>query len=58
MRRLGVVGRDGLAERLGGRDALDGRGVAEAFCESVAADHPDATHDVPAYRVRADLFRE
>ena len=32
--------------------------TAEAFCESVAADRPDATHNVPAYRVRADPFRE
>ena len=32
--------------------------AAEAFCESVAADHSDATHNVPAYRVRADPFRE
>ena len=32
--------------------------AAEAFCESVAADHPEASHSVPAYRVRADPFRE
>ena len=32
--------------------------AAEAFCESVAADHPEASHNVPAYRVRADPFRE
>jgi len=32
--------------------------TAEAFRDSVEADHPDATHHVPAYRVRADPFRE
>jgi len=31
---------------------------AEAVLEAVAADHPDATHHVPAYRVRADPVRE
>lgn len=31
---------------------------AEETIASVAADHPDATHVVPAYRVRADPFRE
>ena len=31
--------------------------AAEAFRESVAAEFPDATHHVPAYRVRADPFR-
>ena len=31
--------------------------AAEAFVESVAAEYPDATHYVPAYRVRADPFR-
>ena len=32
--------------------------AAEAFCEEVAAEYDDATHHVPAYRVRADPFRE
>lgn len=32
--------------------------AAEAFVGSVREDHPDATHVVPAYRVRADPFRE
>lgn len=31
---------------------------AEAFVASVREDHPDATHVVPAYRVREDPFRE
>jgi uncharacterized YigZ family protein len=32
--------------------------AAEGFLEEVESEHPDATHDVPAYRVRADPFRE
>lgn len=32
--------------------------AAEAFCESVAADYPEASHSVPAYRVRSGPFRE
>ncbi|MFB6107182.1 MAG: YigZ family protein [Halobacteriaceae archaeon] len=32
--------------------------AAEAFIEEVRAAHPDATHNVPAYRVRADPRRE
>ncbi len=35
----------------------EGAEAAEAFVEAVRADHPDATHVVPAYRVRADPFR-
>ncbi|MEF8840097.1 MAG: YigZ family protein [Haloarculaceae archaeon] len=31
---------------------------AEAFVTEVSEAHPDATHNVPAYRVRADPFRE
>ncbi len=31
---------------------------AEAFIEEVRTEHDDATHNVPAYRVRADPFRE
>ena len=37
---------------------VEGVDAAEAFLEAVRADHPDATHNVPAYRVRADPFRE
>lgn len=32
--------------------------AAEAFVDEVESEHPDATHNVPAYRVRADPFRE
>ena len=31
---------------------------AEAFIDEIEAEHHDATHNVPAYRVRADPFRE
>lgn len=33
-------------------------GAAESFVAEVRAEHGDATHNVPAYRVRADPFRE
>lgn len=32
--------------------------AAEAFIEGVEGEYDDATHNVPAYRVRADPFRE
>jgi uncharacterized YigZ family protein len=32
--------------------------AAEAFVDEVRAEHADATHNVPAYRVRADPLRE
>jgi len=32
--------------------------AAEAFVERVGEEYADATHNVPAYRVRADPFRE
>ena len=32
--------------------------AAESFIEDVRAEYDDATHNVPAYRVRADPFRE
>ncbi len=31
---------------------------AEQFVEAIAAEYDDATHNVPAYRVRAEPFRE
>ena len=31
---------------------------AEGFVEEIRTEHDDATHNVPAYRVRADPFRE
>ncbi|WP_257299400.1 YigZ family protein [Haloarchaeobius sp. FL176] len=32
--------------------------AAEAFVDEIRAEYDDATHNVPAYRVRADPFRE
>ena len=32
--------------------------AAETFVESISAEYDDATHNVPAYRVRADPLRE
>ena len=32
--------------------------AAEAFVDSIREEYADATHNVPAYRVRADPFRE
>lgn len=32
--------------------------AAEAFVDSIREEHADASHNVPAYRVRADPFRE
>ncbi|WP_327050740.1 IMPACT family protein [Halomicrococcus gelatinilyticus] len=32
--------------------------AAEAFVDAIRERHPDATHNVPAYRVRADPLRE
>ena len=32
--------------------------AAEAFCEEIRKQYADATHNVPAYRVRASPFRE
>ncbi|MFB6139968.1 MAG: YigZ family protein [Halosimplex sp.] len=32
--------------------------AAKDFVDEVRAEYPDATHNVPAYRVRADPFRE
>ena len=32
--------------------------AAEAFCEEIREQYADATHNVPAYRVRASPFRE
>ena len=36
-------------------DAVD---EAESFVDAICERHPDATHNVPAYRVRADPLRE
>lgn len=32
--------------------------AAEVFVDAIQAEHPDATHAVPAYRVRADPLKE
>ncbi len=59
-----VAGRGAAAFEMRGSEFLGRvapvRGVeaAEAFVESVRGEFPDATHVVPAYRVRADPFRE
>jgi uncharacterized YigZ family protein len=37
---------------------VDSVADAEAFIEEIEAAYADATHNVPAYRVRADPFRE
>jgi uncharacterized YigZ family protein len=46
------------SEFIGHAAPVETIGEAEAFIEAVRADHPDATHNVPAYRVRSDPFRE
>ncbi len=46
------------SEFLGLVTPVDGVDAAEAFVAEVRAEHPDATHHVPAYRVReGDLLR-
>ncbi len=61
-RTLSTPGRSRLAVRdsefLGRAAPVEDVPAAEAFVESVAAEFPDASHHVPAYRVRADPFRE
>lgn len=37
---------------------VDSVDMAEAFVKETRQDHPDATHHVPAYRVRTDPLRE
>ncbi|WP_440006816.1 IMPACT family protein [Halomicrococcus sp. SG-WS-1] len=46
------------SEFLGYAAPADTASAAEAFVAEVEERHPDATHNVPAYRVRADPFRE
>ncbi|WP_135821649.1 IMPACT family protein [Halostella litorea] len=46
------------SEFLGHVAPVGGVDDAEAFVEEVRAEYDDATHNVPAYRVRADPFRE
>jgi uncharacterized YigZ family protein len=59
-----VAGRGQVAFEVRGSEFLghvapaDTVDAAEAFLGEVRAAHPDATHAVPAYRVRADPLRE
>lgn len=46
------------SEFLGHVRPVDAVDAAESFVESVAAEYDDATHNVPAYRVRADSAGE
>jgi uncharacterized YigZ family protein len=46
------------SEFVGHAEPVDDVAGAETFIEGVEADHPDATHNAVAYRVRADPFRE
>jgi len=46
------------SEFIGRAAPVDTVEAAEAFVAEVREAHPDATHNVPAYRVRADPFRE
>ena len=46
------------SEFIGHITPVDTVEAAEAFVEEIAAEYADATHNVPAYRVRAEPFRE
>jgi len=46
------------SEFVGRAAPVDTVEAAEAFIAEVREAHPDATHNVPAYRVRTDPFRE
>ncbi len=46
------------SEFVGHAVPVDSVEEAEAFVAEVRETHPDATHNVPAYRVRVDPFRE
>ena len=46
------------SEFIGHAAPVDSVEAAEAFVAEVEEAYPDATHNVPAYRVRADPFRE
>jgi uncharacterized YigZ family protein len=46
------------SEFIGHAAPAESVGAAEAFVDSVREEYADATHNVPAYRVRADPFRE
>ncbi len=46
------------SEFIGHAAPVDSVEAAEAFVDEIEAEYDDATHNVPAYRVRADPFRE
>ncbi|WP_227133881.1 IMPACT family protein [Halorubellus salinus] len=46
------------SEFIGHARPVDTVADAEAFVDEVRREYPDATHNVPAYRVRADPLRE
>jgi len=46
------------SEFIGHAVPADSEADAEGFVDEVRAEYDDATHNVPAYRVRADPFRE
>ena len=46
------------SEFIGHAAPVDSVETAEAFLAKIEAEYDDATHNVPAYRVRADPFRE
>ena len=46
------------SEFIGHAAPVDSVEAAEAFLAKIEAEYDDATHNVPAYRVRADPFRE
>lgn len=46
------------SEFIGHAAPVENVAAAEAFIEEIEAEYADATHNVPAYRVRADPFRE
>ena len=46
------------SEFIGHAEPVDTVDDAEAFVDEIRGEYPDATHNVPAYRVRADPLRE
>ena len=46
------------SEFVGHAEPVETVAAAEAFVDAIREEYPDATHNVPAYRVRADPLRE
>ena len=46
------------SEFVGHAEPVESVAAAEAFVDAIREEYPDATHNVPAYRVRADPLRE